>query len=180
MYFKEEYLDTNPEVVHKLMETVDSFSELSKCAAKQICCILYKDGNIISIGLNGTAPDTVNCNEKFKKINGVWYRNNNVMGNVVPLWVECENQDEHHYWSLYNEIHAEVNAISKALVPVQGSVAFVNYSPCFNCSKTFVAFGIKKIYYRHRYDDFENVSEFLKSQGVEVIRVDKNGGIYSE
>lgn len=170
MYYKEEYLETNPNVIAKLMETVESFSELSKCAAKKVCCILYKNGNIISIGINGTAPGTVNCNEKFKKIEGIWYKN--ILPTVLkPKWEICEDQNQHHLWSSYNEVHSEINAISKALIPVNGSVAIVNYSPCFNCAKTFVAFGIVKVYYKHEYDDFENVLQFLKSQDIEVIKV---------
>lgn len=170
MYTKKEYLDSNPVVVKKLMETALSFAELSKCAAKQVCCLLYKDGNIISIGINGTPPDTVNCNEKFKKVNGVWYHNQNPQG-IHPEWVECEDQEMHHRFSNFSEIHAEVNAISKALVPVEGAVAVLTLSPCFNCAKLFVAFGITKVYYHEEYEDFVDIKNFLNSQGIEMIRI---------
>lgn len=165
MYKDKNYLDNHPEFIKILMETTINFAKLSKCAAKGVCCLLYKEGNIISIGLNGTAPGSFNCNDLFKKENGKWY---NKTENGLIL---CKDQEEHHNWSLYNEIHAEVNAISKALVSVDGAVAFVNYSPCFNCAKTLVAFGITKIYYNKKYDDFDKVCEFLVSQGIDVIEI---------
>lgn len=165
-YCDKEYLDENIIVLQKLMETALNFSELSKCAAKKVCCILYKNGNIISLGLNGTSPGTINCCDKFKKVNGVWYSRKQ-----GSYWSECEDQEEHHYWSNYNEIHAEINAISKALVPVEDSVAILTHSPCFNCAKAFLTFGIRKIYYRYEYDDFENVKNFLKSQNIELIKI---------
>ena len=168
MYCDKEYLDEKPEVVNILMETALNFSKLSKCAAKKVCCILYKEGNIISLGINGTSPGTVNCEDKFKKINGEWYIKDPF--DSEGEWELCDKED-HHIWSAYNEIHAEVNAISKALVPVKDSVAILTHSPCWNCSKTFVAFGISRIYYKYEYDDFENVSEFLKMQGIDLIKV---------
>ena len=167
MYCDEDYLVEKPMVLKKLMETAMSFSELSKCAAKKVCCILYKNGNIISLGLNGTSPGTVNCCEKFTKINGVW---NTIKAGVIS---PCETQDDHYFWSLYNEIHAEMNAISKALVPVQGATAIVTHAPCLNCAKAFLAFGINRIYYKNKYDDFDNVFNFLKSQNIELLCVDE-------
>ena len=164
-YCDNEYLNENPIVVKKLMDTAVSFSELSKCAAKKVCCILYKDGNIISIGINGTTPGSVNCCDKFKKINGEWYYKNN------NEWIKSDNQEIHSLWSSYNEIHAELNAISKALVPVTGSVAFITHSPCPNCAKSLVAFGIRKIYFRFKYDDYENVKGYLEVQNIELVQI---------
>ena len=34
-------------------------------------------------------------------------------------------------------------------------------SPCFNCAKMLVLFGIKRIVFREAYDDINEVSEFL-------------------
>ena len=168
MYCDKEYLNEKPEVVKILMDTALNFSKLSKCAAKKVCCILYKDGNIISLGINGTSPGTVNCEDKFRKINGEWYTKDPF--DPCASWKLCDSED-HHIWSSYNEIHAETNAISKALVNVENSVAILTHSPCWNCAKMFVAFKISKIYFKYEYDDFENVYEFLKMQNIEMIKV---------
>lgn len=167
-YCDNEYLNEKPEVVNILMNTAINFSSLSKCAAKKVCCILYKDGNIISLGINGTSPGSVNCEDKFKKVNGQWYIKNPF--DPLSAWELCDDEC-HHEWSLYNEVHAEINAISKALVPVAGSVAIVTHSPCWNCAKSFVAFGISKVYYKYKYDDFDNVNNYLKMQGIDLIQV---------
>lgn len=164
-YNEFEYLDEHPEVVKILMDTAISFSKLSKCAAKKVCCMLYKNGNIISMGLNGTPSGNVNCCDLFKKENGIWKDNK---GDIL------ENQNEHHEWSLINEIHAEINALAKAKTDVEGSIAIVTLSPCFNCAKSLVANGIKRIYYNEEYDDITKVKSFLESNNIEVIKIGGN------
>ena len=156
------------------IKTTKLFSENSKCAAKKVACVLVKDGNIISIGLNGTLPGAKNCNEIFEKKDGNWYKKittyNRQNENDTLLSVD---KDDHHNWSLFNEIHAEINALSHANknnVNVQDSTAYITHSPCFNCAKTLVAFGIKEIHYIEKYDDFDEVESFLKSAGIKVVQ----------
>lgn len=144
----------------------------SKCAAKQVACILVKGDNIISIGINGTAPGSINCNEKFKKVNGTWYT-----GNKEVQYICSEN--EHHEWSLKNEFHAELNALSHANsngTSTVGSTAYITFSPCSNCAKMLVAFGITRVVFEECYDDFADVQSFLIDKDVEVIKV-KNGDV---
>lgn len=161
-YNEFEYLDKNLEVPRTLMKTAEAFSNLSKCQARKVCCMLYKDGNIISMGLNGTPSGLPNCSDLFKKENGVW---KNVDGNVL------EDQEAHHKWALIHEIHAEVNALAKAKCSVEGAVAVVTASPCFNCAKSLVAHGIKRIYYKDEYDDIDNVRLFLSECNVELLNI---------
>ena len=152
LYNENEYLDKNEELKKILMKTAFNFAELSKCSAKKVGCILYKEGNIISIGINGSLPGTINCCDKFKKINGIWHTRN--YRNPNAEWIVCEDQEAHHIWSSFNEVHSEVNAVTKALVSVEGSTAFITHSPCRDCAKLLAISGIRKIYYNIAYDDF--------------------------
>lgn len=165
-YNDKEYLRNNNELKKILMTSALNFAKMSKCAAKQVCCILYKEGNIISIGINGTISGTVNCNELFKKENGIWYEKNN------DNWIVCENQEKHHEFSLLNEVHAEVNALSKTTKSPKGAAAIITHSPCNDCIKNLLAFGIDEIYYYNEYDNFNNMKKFLINKGVYLEKID--------
>lgn len=158
------------------IENLKSYEKHSKCSAKKVACILVKDNNILSIGINGTMSGKTNCNELFKKEDGKWYKKEN------SIWVEC-NKDEHHRWSNFNEIHAEMNAIKKASqvngFNLENSTAYISFSPCFSCAKALVLFGVKRIVFLEEYDDAEEVIKFLKEQNVDVVNLseNKNSGV---
>lgn len=154
---------------YSMMQTVKTFEKHSKCAAKKVCCIIANKTNnmynILSIGLNGTPSGQENCCDVWeRRTSGKWL---NKKTNIIE-------KEGHSKWSSINEIHAEINAIAKCNIngtSVQGASAFISYSPCFNCAKTLVAFGIKEIYYNTKYDDFEVVSKFLENNNVKIKQI---------
>lgn len=114
----------------------------------QVGCLLIKDGHIIAEGRNGTAPGDVNCCDKF-----------------------TERGEDHSEWSGKFELHAEVNAVLHTRNDVKGSKAVVTHSPCFPCTRTLVAAGIKEIYYLERYyrqsdEEFREAQEYCARMGV--------------
>ena len=146
-------------------------SELSKCAAKKVSAIIADNSSIYSIGVNGSFPGKVNCNEIFKKKDNVWYEIN---GDGL---IECEDQELHHKWSLLNEVHAEINALtkmSKKGISTEGLDLYCTHSPCYNCAKNIIASGIKTVYFNELYDDYEPVMDLLIENNVNFIRI-KNG-----
>lgn len=154
------------------IESLSLYEQHSKCSAKQVACILVKDNNILSIGINGTLSGKTNCNEKFKKKSEQWYKKNE-----DNYWVKCNN-NEHSEWSKLNEVHAEMNAIKKATqgngFNLEGATAYISYSPCFNCCKMLVLFGIKRIVFKKPYDDIKEVLNFLEDNNVEVVYWDND------
>ena len=75
----------------------------------------------------------------------------------------------HHYWSLKNENHAEMNAICQAGNSLQGTTIYTVYSPCIQCAKVIASAGISKVYYKYLYTTDNNKSiEFLQNCGVSV------------
>lgn len=159
------------------MESLELYEKHSKCSAKQVACILVKDNNILSIGINGTMKGKTNCNALFKKEKDKWLKkeinySSHIRGTREERWVECNNK-EHSEWSKLNEIHAEMNAIKKASQDgnfnLEGSTAYITYSPCFNCAKMLVLFGITKVVFKNPYDDAKEVINFLENNRVEVI-----------
>ena len=59
----------------------------------------------------------------------------------------------HRDWSMANEVHAEINALN--WIPkgnVDSSyILYTLYSPCDNCAKTIISYGIKNIVYKYKY-----------------------------
>lgn len=163
-----------------MINTVKNFESQSKCAAKHVCCLIVKETegtyNILSIGLNGTPKGQPNCNEIWERgeEKGVWYKN--TPNGKIHVW------EGHSRWSEANEIHAEVNALAKCNqngISAKDAIAYISYSPCLNCSKMLVAFGIRKVVFINKYDNFESdVEGFLTSNGVEVIQHDGEKEIF--
>lgn len=161
-----------------MMKVVKELEVHSKCAAKKVCCTIVKEENgnynILSIGLNGTVSKVKNCNEQWERVtdeNGEKAWKNKV--------TKVVSKDGHNKWSSLNEVHAEVNALSKCckqFLSTEGTYAFISFSPCYNCAKMLVTFGVKKVYFYEKYDDHEDVMKFLKRHNVEVIHLTKKDG----
>ena len=165
------------------MESAKIFAEHSNCAAKKVACLLVKNNAVISIGVNGTLPSLENCNEKFIKMTGIWYRKENrtkvssIGGEdrFRETMVECEDQEEHFKWSKENEVHAEINALgkaSKAGISTEGATAYITYSPCNTCALALAACGIKRIVFEHLYDAESEAMLPVKEYGVEIVALE--------
>lgn len=152
------------------LEMVEIFSKHSKCAAKQVCCILVKNNAPISIGLNGTVPGHTNCNEIFHKKNGEWYSKNELFDDRI-IFNKCEDQSEHHKWSKKYEVHAEINALAKAGksgISTDNATAYINFSPCNACSLALISFGIKRVVFSNIYDKETDGLSLLRLSNVIV------------
>jgi len=150
----------------KFMEIALSMAEMSHCAAKKVCCLLVRDGQIISSGINGTHSGQPNCDDKFVKNSGIWSTK------IDDLWFVCSHSEEHHDWSLDNEIHAEQNAIAKAAkngISTEGATAYVTLSPCNSCAKLLISAGIKRVVFSDVYDDAPEAFKLLEKCGIETI-----------
>ena len=68
-------------------------------------------------------------------------------------------------------IHAEMNALANAGRKISGCTAYLNYSPCENCAKTLLQFGIKRFVIRGEVKDqktLDFVKEYLGESNVKV------------
>jgi dCMP deaminase len=113
-------------------------STLSHCQRSKVGAILEKDGNVMSMGYNGTPSGMDNC---------------------------CEDTDNKTK-SLV--LHAEMNAVIKAAKTgnaVQDSTLYVTLSPCIECAKYILQSGIKRVVYNKTYRDTSGIdllSKFIK------------------
>lgn len=148
---------------------VDMATSHSKCASYRVACVLVKDDKPISIGVNGTIPGAVNCNEIFKKIEGVWH----TKATADDTYYVCDDQLEHHKWSKENEIHAEINALAKVAKShesCEGATAYVTLSPCRACALSMIASGISRVVYLNAYDKSDSM-ELFEQAGIEIKKL---------
>jgi dCMP deaminase len=113
-------------------------ANLSKAKRLQVGAVVTKDGNIISIGYNGTPHG--------------WSNN-------------CETEDG---ITVPEVIHAEMNCILKLAKGTQsseGAILYVTHSPCFECAKNIAQSGIEEVHYVHEYRDTSPL-EFLEEMGI--------------
>lgn len=131
---------------HKLFfDIAERIAQESHSRRLKVGSILVKDGQIISIGYNGTAPG----------------RDNN-----------CEYEVDGKLVTKPEVIHGEMNVLRKCVVSGISTVDATLYNtiaPCIDCSKFLVGLGLKEILYLHDFRDMSGV-EFLKECGENISK----------
>ena len=125
------------------LDLVDLVATQSHCLKKKVGCVIVdKKKRLVSMGVNGTLAGTPN---------------------------KCEDEDGK---TIHREVlHAEMNALANADKKISGCTAYLNYSPCENCAKTLLQFGIKRFVIRGEVKDQETldfVKEYLGESNVKV------------
>ena len=125
------------------MKAAGVYASLSTAKRLKVGAVVVKENRIISIGYNGTPSG--------------WDNN-------------CEDENGH---TKPEVIHAEANAILKLAASQESgkdAAIFVTHAPCINCAKLIYGAGIKEVYYRRAYRDFDGVGFLIKS-GLQVQHI---------
>lgn len=128
-----------------LMKMAETFGETSSAERLKVGCLIYKNGAVISLGVNGQPPG--------------WHTE------------QCEDADRK---TLPTVRHAEAAALEKLYLSTETSEdaeMFISHSPCLQCCLKIVAAKISKVYYRHDYRCNEGL-KYLKENGVVVYKVE--------
>ena len=125
------------------LDLVDLVATQSHCLKKKVGCVIVdKKKRLVSMGVNGTLAGMPN---------------------------KCEDDDGK---TIHREVlHAEMNALANADRKISGCTAYLNYSPCENCAKTLLQFGIKRFVIRGEVKDqktLDFVKEYLGESNVKV------------
>ena len=115
------------------MNITKEVATLSHCVRFKVGAVLVKEGNIISMGYNGTPAGMDNGCEK---------------DNVTVPHV------------IHGEVNAILKA-AKTGISVNGGTLYLTLSPCLDCSKLILQSGIKRVVYLTAYRNLEGV-DFLK------------------
>ncbi len=124
----------------------------STCLRRRVGAIVVKNRRILATGYNG-APSGVSHADRAGCIRAKY---------KIP-------SGERH--ELCRGLHAEQNAIIQAAhhgVSIAGADMYCTTKPCVVCAKMCINAGIKRILYRHHYDD-PLADELLAEAGVEMI-----------
>lgn len=148
------------------MNIAKEVATLSHCVRSKVGAILVKDGNIISMGYNGTPKGFDNCCEdkvEVDKDSSAWIPPQN----FPELGLEQISGKTYSLKTKPEVLHAEMNAVLKAAKTgnaVEGSTLYITLMPCLDCSKYLLQSGIKKVVYLDDYRDSRGVellSEFI-------------------
>ena len=123
------------------LEMAEAFSKTSVAERLKVGCVIVRDGQPISLGINGTPSG--------------WYTNN------------CEDENGKTSWFTK---HAEVQALNKLRKSTESSVGadmYITHSPCKMCCLDIIDAGIKRIVFKESYRDTSGI-EILKQHGIVV------------
>lgn len=122
-------------------------SKESKCQSLQVGAVIVKDKRVISMGINGTPNNFINCNE-------VTFKDSETK-QFVSEHTHSSVDMNHTEWSMIHEIHAEMNAIlyaAKKGFPIENSTMYVTHEPCDQCLKNIIQSGISRVVYLNNYN----------------------------
>ena len=125
------------------MEIASVVAKRSKDPKTKVGAVLVKDNRILGIGYNAE-PKGFNYN------------------------FDWNSKEKHKY-----VIHAELNAIANATYfgnSIEGSTMFLTLSPCAECVKLLIQYGIKKVIYKEKYEHSELAFEIAEYSNLKLIQ----------
>lgn len=129
------------------MEIAEVVAKRSKDPHTKVGAVLVKDNRILGIGYN--------AEPKNFAYNFDWH-----------------SDEKYDY-----VIHAELNAIANATFfgnSIDGSTIYLTLSPCHECMKLLVQYGVKTVYYKTEYKDFELTKKIAKFSNINLIKYYKD------
>jgi len=133
-----------------MLQLARHVSTEGNCARRYVGAVIVRNGEVISTGANGVAPEFSNCIEAGcpRCVSG------GSLGIGYDLCI-C--------------IHAEQKAVTNAArdgISVEGGTMYVNLRPCLNCLVVAHNAGIKRLFYEEGWSyppDIEKVYQGLSS-----------------
>lgn len=138
------------------MEMAMVFAKRSMCCYYKVGAVLAKDKRFLSGGYNGPVAGDVHCTDTHigcAKIKD---------GIKLP-----------HGSGLCRGAHAEINSITNAAnlgVRIWGSILYVSFRPCTECTKHIANAGVKKVIYVKDYDGDEAAIDLMNRIGIALVK----------
>ena len=154
------------------MQIAYQIAKLSYAERRKVGCIIVKDGQIISVGYNGTPHGFEN---ECEEVETRHYDNPDVatmledMGWTLPKDNSCTCRRS---VTKREVLHAESNAITKlakSTISSVGTTLYTTTMPCFECSKLIIQAGISEVRYCEEYRDTSGV-DLLEKAGIPVYQ----------
>ncbi len=149
------------------LDFMEVLSKRSMCLKYKTSAVLVKDFQIIAMGYNGTFSGRAECCDYWRD-----YYDRNIINKDFCSFEQFINSIEfrtkHREWALTNEIHAEINAlnwVSKRDID-DSCILYTLYSPCDNCAKTIISYGIKNVVYKYKYPNGTLALRKMSENGI--------------
>jgi dCMP deaminase len=154
------------------MEMCFTIAQRSTCAKLKTASVIQRNNVVISIGYNGSVAKALHCNEYWLSY---YYTHHTTDYETSKEFLKSDLfYEEHHKWSVFNELHGEQNAILQAGkngISLEGSTLYTIYSPCIGCAKCIISAGIKKVYYDRIYNRDTSGIEFLEKNHIKCKKL---------
>lgn len=134
------------QIEHSYMAMAYAVALRSYAKKRQVGAIAVKDGNLISMGYNGTPQGWSN---------------------------QCEDSNNKTFPYV---LHAEANLVAKlakSTVSSNGCVVFTTTAPCFDCAKLLYQAGVARVVYDEDFKNEDGVN-FLKKCNIEIRKQKDN------
>ena len=111
------------------------------------------------------------------KVGAVIVKDNHILGlgyNAEPKGFSYDF-DWHSKEKYDYVIHAELNAIANSTYfgnSIAGSTIYLTLSPCSECMKLLIQYGISTVYYKDKYKDFEKSERMAKYSNIKLVKYD--------
>lgn len=149
-----------------------SIRNTSTCIKYQTSAIIAKGTELISSGTNVTCCEPTCCGYWQHKYDEYQLENgDDPFYLTFAEWIRTpEVRQLHSQWSARNEIHAEVNALSRVALNdvTDDMVLYTYYSPCVNCAVYITWYKIKTVIYVEVYP-----GQLHKQSGIKLL--EENG-----
>lgn len=147
------------------MNIVEQIAKRSLCVKVQTAAIIVKDNQILAIGYNGTQSKAIECKDYWDNyITDYNYGPKFYQGRTFKLL--------HREWSKKYEIHAEQNALRHITKIVPNTIMYTLYSPCLQCAKCIISYGISKVVYKYEYTHTDGI-KLLNEFNIPCVKVKK-------
>ncbi len=157
---QENKLGERPSWDEYFMKMAISASSRSSCFKVHAGSIITFENRIIGTGYNGAPPGVKSCLER---------------GGCHKEFVTGDSYEKQLNIPGCIGVHSEMNALAHVTsLLYKGATIYTTIFPCVQCSKTLLAYGIKRIVFKREYDKREiDVSMKIFSEaGVEVSQLD--------
>lgn len=178
-----------PKELQFYIETAKNAAKMSTALRLKVGAVLVSSNkNIVFYGYNGTPPgednrcEVLTCDGeevefdptmcKFWPDENILFLKEDWQSIVSAVWV---GQGSHNQLiTKDNVIHAEDNAIRKAIengVDMKNSTMFITHSPCKQCARKMIEYGIHRVYYSKNYRSDAGV-KLLNEHGVTTTKLE--------
>jgi len=143
-------MDNRPTWDEFFIAIAAAYSSRGTCDRLRTACILVKDKKIVGAGYNGSVAGLPICDE---------------IGHLMI--------DDH----CLRTLHGEDNAIANAVSSVQNATAYIICTPCLNCIKKLLQYGITRIVYVGEYQNAggkDLIEDFCRQKRVALEQMFKD------